>query len=172
MRPFAVFAISFVLTATAQGQQNPSPPESEAPYLVLDAGGHSAPVRSALFTPDNRYVVTASNDKTIRIWDAVTGETVRVLRLPIGPGFAGSIHAMVMSTDGKMLAAGGMPYGSGKYGVLIHVLNLETGRVEKVLTGHKGAIISLAFSADSKRLASAPATAPFASMTSRQGRPR
>ena len=41
MRLSAVLAIALVLTASAKGQQNPSPPDSEPPYLVLDAGGHT-----------------------------------------------------------------------------------------------------------------------------------
>jgi WD40 repeat protein len=35
---------------------------------------HQDDVNDALFTPDGKYLVTASADKTVRFWDAVTGK--------------------------------------------------------------------------------------------------
>ncbi len=41
------------------------PVDAGKPYLVLDAGGHTAPVQKVLFTPDDKQVITISHDKTI-----------------------------------------------------------------------------------------------------------
>ena len=38
--------------------------------------GHKAKVLSADFSRDGRHVVTGSNDKTAKVWDVATGETV------------------------------------------------------------------------------------------------
>ena len=35
---------------------------------------------SAAFSPDGTRIVTASDDKTARIWDAATGKEIAVLR--------------------------------------------------------------------------------------------
>ena len=37
-------------------------------------------MNSAAFSPDGSRIVTASDDKTARIWDAATGKEIAVLR--------------------------------------------------------------------------------------------
>ena len=66
-----------------------------------------AMIRSIAFTPDGRQLVSASDDKTIRVWDLASGKTVRTIRGESAPGHAGKVYAMALSPDGKWLAAGG-----------------------------------------------------------------
>jgi WD40 repeat protein len=65
-------------------------------------------VFTAAFSPDGNRVVTASNDNTGRIWDAVTGEEVGVLRgRPHKIDFVSAAYApdgrriVTASADGK-----------------------------------------------------------------------
>ena len=44
--------------------------------------GHDDAVWSAAFSPDGARVVTASADKTARVWDAATGKAIAVLQRP------------------------------------------------------------------------------------------
>jgi WD40 repeat protein len=132
----------------------PLPPPEARPVLVLDPGGHTGVVRKVFFTPDARQIVTVSLDKTVRVWDAQTGEPLRTLRLPVGPGSEGALAAAALSPDGKRLAVGGTPFGGGRLGFLVHVLALDDGRVEAVLKGHRSIITGLAFSPDGLLLAS------------------
>ena len=60
--------------------------------------GHSGAVRSALFSTDGRFVVTASEDQTARVWDAATGKEVLLLR------HKGSVQFAVMTPDGRRVA--------------------------------------------------------------------
>lgn len=57
--------------------------------------GHAGAVQSAMWSPDGRFVVTASADLTARIWDAVTGKEVHLLRHKASVPFA------VMAPDGR-----------------------------------------------------------------------
>src|SRR5690242_3946442 len=61
------------------------------PQLCLDTGGHTGRIMKLFFTADGKQLVSVGRDQTIRFWDVLTGELVRVLRssfhqhLPNGP---------------------------------------------------------------------------------------
>ena len=42
--------------------------------------GHQQPVVHAQFSPDGKYIVSGSFDKSLRIWDGHTGKFIVVLR--------------------------------------------------------------------------------------------
>ena len=41
--------------------------------------GHSREVTSVSFSPGGSRIVSGSQDKTVRVWDAVTGEVINTL---------------------------------------------------------------------------------------------
>jgi WD40 repeat protein len=94
------------------------------------------------FSPDGRTLVTASNDYTVRLWEAANGEE----RAEPG-GTAAYLHALALSPDGKTAAC-------GTYAHVIKLFDLATGREGRSLRGHSQAVTSLAFSPDGKFLAS------------------
>jgi WD40 repeat protein len=123
----------------------------EEPILVIDPQGHSAMIRDIMFTPDGKTLISVSLDKTIRLWDVVTGDLIKTLRGQIGDGEEGMLNAGALSPDGNTIAVGG--YGSG--GVdYIQIFNLATSEQIGLLTGHTNVIIALAFSPDGNWLAS------------------
>ncbi len=61
--------------------------------------GHTDGVRTAAYSPDGTRVVTASNDRTARIWDAADGR--ELLRLE---GHSGGLYDAAFSPDGTRVA--------------------------------------------------------------------
>ena len=118
-------------------------PAAAPPILVLDSGGHTSIVWKVLFTPDGKELISVSDDKTIRFWDVASGEPIRVLRPPIGPGHEGRLYAAALSPDGRTLAVGG--WGLKDAIGSIYLISTATGRIERVLKGHTNVIHSLAF---------------------------
>jgi WD40 repeat protein len=77
------------------------------PFLVLDPGRHTAIIRRLDADREGRFLVTASDDKTVRVWAAADGRLLQTLRLPAGPGHVGKAFAAAISPDGALVAAGG-----------------------------------------------------------------
>jgi WD40 repeat protein len=77
------------------------------PYLRIETGMHTATVRRIDTDPAGRFLVTASEDKTARIWDLQNGNLLKVLRPPHGDGDEGKLYAAAISPDGGTVAVGG-----------------------------------------------------------------
>ena len=77
------------------------------PFLVLEPGRHTAMINRLDADREGRFLVTASDDKTVRVWAAEDGRLLRTLRLPAGPGDVGKAYAAAISPDGALVAAGG-----------------------------------------------------------------
>ena len=129
------------------------PPET--PFLRIETGMHTAPIKRIDVDAAERYLVTVSHDKTARVWDLATGELLKVLRVPIGEGNEGKLYAVAISPDGTTVAAAGWT-GWDWYGeASIYLLDRSSGRLERRIAGLSNVINDLAWSPDGRYLAAA-----------------
>ena len=67
--------------------------------------GHKKPINRIAWSPDGSYLASPSDDKTIRIWDARSGECLRSTH-----GNSGWVFSVAWSPDGRRLASGSGDY--------------------------------------------------------------
>ena len=85
--------------------------------LVTTLKGHTDDVRTASFSPDGQHILTASDDKTCRIWNATTGKLVRML---VGGANKYELISARYSKDGARVVTGSTNGDA-------HVWNARTG---------------------------------------------
>lgn len=129
----------------------PAIAQTEKPTLILDPGGHIHMLQMVAFTPDGQQLISWGN-KTIRVWDAASGDLLRTHRLPIYPGATG---AVALAPDGKVLALGWPmpPAGDSKTEYCIYLVELLSGRVTRSQKVASEGFSSLGFSRDGKSVA-------------------
>ena len=78
--------------------ESTKPDKSTNKPLTLE--GHAALVLSASFSPDGTRLVSASGDKTVKVWDAATGQERISLE-----GHTGGVNSVAFSPKGMRLVS-------------------------------------------------------------------
>jgi eukaryotic-like serine/threonine-protein kinase len=104
--------------------------------------GHSGSVKCVAFSRDGKRLVTGSDDKSIRVWDAASGREV----LRLGRHTAG-INALTFVADTTQIA-------SASKDQTVRVWDLRSGLETHCFEASAGAVLDVAVSADGKRIAS------------------
>ena len=106
--------------------------------------GHTGRVRCVGYSPDGRYIVSGSSDRTIRVWDAETGSGVGE---PL-EGHIDEVSCLVHSPDGRYII-------SGSDDKTIQIWDAEArSRVGKPLEGHSHSVLSVTHSPDGRHIVS------------------
>ncbi|MDZ8094589.1 MAG: caspase family protein [Nostoc sp. DedQUE05] len=105
--------------------------------------GHSDAVIGVAFSPDGKTIASASNDKTVKVWDAATAKEITTFK-----GHSDAVIGVAFSPDGKTIA-------SASYDKIVKVWDAATAKEITTFKGHSDAVIGVAFSPDGKTIASA-----------------
>ena len=127
-------------------------PPSE-PILRIETGMHTAAIMRIGVDADGRWLLTASEDKTARLWDVNTGKLLTTFRPPIGPGHEGKLYAGALSPDGRWVALGGYTGWDWQGQAHIYLFDRASGHLLRRLGGLTGRINQLTFSPNNQYLA-------------------
>ena len=112
---------------------------------VASFNAHSDYINSLNYSPNGRYIVSSSDDNTIRIWNAYDYSLLRTFKT-IKPE-----TRVIFTPDSKQLVAGGVDS-------TVKFLDLNTGAVLNSFKKHKGTITGLAFLPGNERFLFSSAT--------------
>lgn len=122
-------------------------------FLRIETGMHTAAISRIGVDAANRFLVTASDDKTARVWELPSGKLLRVLRPPIGTGNEGKLYSVAISPDGQTIAAGGWTGYEWEKTHSIYLFDRESGRLLRRITGLPNVVLHLVYSRDGHYLA-------------------
>ncbi len=105
--------------------------------------GHDDDVYMAAYSPDGSRIASASEDRTIKIWDVSSGECIKTLT-----GHTSDVFSVNWNSAGTKLV-------SASWDHSVRVWDVATGDCEKILSRHSDAVSYAVFSPNGDRIASA-----------------
>ena len=110
--------------------------------LVISAG---QPMNGVAYSPDGKRIATASSDRTVRVWDAGSGQAIGA---PLA-GHEDSVASVAFSPDGKRIV-------TASFDGTARLWDAETGRQTGALVADSSeGLRSAAFSPDGSRIVTA-----------------
>ncbi|HET8851171.1 MAG TPA: serine/threonine-protein kinase [Ktedonobacteraceae bacterium] len=133
----------------------PSPKQG---FILTTYRHHTGAVRGVVWSPDGKYIASASEDQTVQVWNGKTGRKVYIHR-----DYAGIVYAVAWSPDGRRIASANHNHTVEVWPIVLGegiraFANrwLKTlGLVTSTQRGHTGEVHVVIWSPDGQYLASA-----------------
>ncbi len=106
--------------------------------LIRSIEGHADFITSISVTPDGRFAVSGSRDRTVRVWTLATGASLRELK-----GHRGSVSCVAVSPDRSFAL-------SGSWDRTLRLWALATGECLKVFKEHDDYVRTVAITPDGR----------------------
>ena len=123
------------LTTVALAQDTSLPPPQlepaeffDRPVLRIQTQQHTSRIFRLDVDAEQRFLVTGSTDKTVRVWSLPDMDLQNILRVPIGEAQVGQIHALAISPDARFIAVGGPNRGREGEDV-VYIFDRESARL-------------------------------------------
>ncbi len=113
------------------------------PALIRTLSGHSAEVLGCAISPNGQFIVSASADRTLKVWEVATGQELRTLS-----GHSDKVLGCAISPNGQFIV-------SASADRTLKVWEVETGQELQTLTGHSSGVNECAISPDGQFIISA-----------------
>jgi WD40 repeat protein len=105
--------------------------------------GHSTLVNHMVVVPDGQRALSATGDRTLKLWDLTTGDCLRTFT-----GHSKRVESVALLPDGQRAL-------SASDDKTLKLWDLETGECLRTFEGHSGGVRSVALLADGQRALSA-----------------
>ena len=126
---------------------------STDPILRVESGAHTQIVRALAYDATRNRLVSASLDRTVRVWTVPELRPVNVLRVPMEQHREGELTNVQVSPDGKTIATAGWTGWEWERRGTVYLFDAQTGSLRHRLTGFGSIIGELRFSQDGRYLA-------------------
>ena len=124
------------------------------PFLRIETGMHTSKCNKVSTDAAGKYLLTCSDDKTARFWDASTGALLKIFRIPIGNTTnEGKLFACSLSPDGKTAAIAGNTGSEWGKSYCVYIVSTQTGAIIRQIKGFTNVIFDLEYSPDGRWIA-------------------
>jgi WD40 repeat protein len=144
-------AIALALAVVAIGSQAAT--ATGEPLARLETGMHSAVVMRLATDRSGHWAVTASQDRTARVWEVASGRLAAVLRPPQDDDNEGKLFAVALSPDAKTVAVAGRTRLGSASGHTIYLFDRASTRLVGRLQNLPDPVLHLAWSPDGRWIA-------------------